>query len=135
MTSYRRDSIDMLPDLDVGGIEPTGIELAAIEAEWPLIEAELHELDCVIRIVSADHDPDEMDIRRYRRAQRRVLREMRAFLYLTDADRAGVGRYRDNHAVRFALKCGNDVVSRAILGGDACAEGYDASALPTGKPA
>jgi hypothetical protein len=43
-------------------------------------------------------------------------------------------RYRDNHAVRFALKCGNDVVSRAILGGDAYAEGYDASALPTGKP-
>ncbi|MFC0533951.1 cell division protein FtsK [Phytohabitans kaempferiae] len=43
-------------------------------------------------------------------------------------------RYRDNHAVRFALKCGNDVVSRAVLGGDAYAEGYDASALPTGKP-
>ncbi|GIF02345.1 cell division protein FtsK [Paractinoplanes rishiriensis] len=42
-------------------------------------------------------------------------------------------RYRDNHDVRFALKCGNDVVSRAILGGDAYAEGYDASALPTGK--
>lgn len=42
-------------------------------------------------------------------------------------------RYRDNHAVRFALKCGNDVVSRAILGGDAYAEGFDASALPTGK--
>ncbi|MEU4241898.1 cell division protein FtsK [Actinoplanes sp. NPDC026619] len=42
-------------------------------------------------------------------------------------------RYRDNHDVRFALKCGNDVVSRAILGGDAYAEGYDASALPTGR--
>ncbi len=42
-------------------------------------------------------------------------------------------RYRDNHAVRFALKCGNRLVSEAILGGDAYAEGYDASALPVGK--
>jgi S-DNA-T family DNA segregation ATPase FtsK/SpoIIIE len=42
-------------------------------------------------------------------------------------------RYRDNHAVRFALKCGNRVVSEAVLGGDAYAEGYDASALPSGK--
>jgi hypothetical protein len=41
-------------------------------------------------------------------------------------------RYRDNHAVRFALKCGNRVVSEAVLGGDAYAEGFDASALPAG---
>lgn len=41
-------------------------------------------------------------------------------------------RYRDNHAVRFALKCGNRVVSEAILGGDAYAEGFDASTLPVG---
>lgn len=41
-------------------------------------------------------------------------------------------RYRDNHAVRFALKCGNRVVSEAVLGGDAYAEGFDASALPNG---
>ncbi|GGM34800.1 hypothetical protein GCM10012275_02550 [Longimycelium tulufanense] len=41
-------------------------------------------------------------------------------------------RYRDNHAVRFALKCGNRTVSEAVLGGDAYAEGFDASALPTG---
>jgi S-DNA-T family DNA segregation ATPase FtsK/SpoIIIE len=39
-------------------------------------------------------------------------------------------RYRDNHAVRFALKCGNRIVSDAVLGGDAYAEGFDASALP-----
>jgi hypothetical protein len=43
-------------------------------------------------------------------------------------------RYRDNHDVRFALKCGNRDVSMAVLGGDAYAEGFDASALPTGKP-
>lgn len=42
-------------------------------------------------------------------------------------------RYRDNHAVRFALKCGNRLVSEAVLGGDAYGEGYDASTLPSGK--
>ncbi|WP_045742286.1 cell division protein FtsK [Actinoplanes rectilineatus] len=41
-------------------------------------------------------------------------------------------RYRDNHAVRFALRCGNRIVSEAVLGGDAYAEGFDASALPNG---
>lgn len=41
-------------------------------------------------------------------------------------------RYRDNHAVRFALKCGNRIVSEAVLGGDAYAEGFDASSLPVG---
>jgi DNA segregation ATPase FtsK/SpoIIIE, S-DNA-T family len=41
-------------------------------------------------------------------------------------------RYRDNHAVRFALKCGNRTVSEAVLGGDAYSEGYDASGLPVG---
>jgi S-DNA-T family DNA segregation ATPase FtsK/SpoIIIE len=42
-------------------------------------------------------------------------------------------RFRDNFASRFALKCGNRIVSDAILGGDAYAEGYDASSLPVGK--
>ena len=41
-------------------------------------------------------------------------------------------RYRDNHAVRFALKCGNRTVSEAVLGGDAYSEGFDASSLPVG---
>jgi S-DNA-T family DNA segregation ATPase FtsK/SpoIIIE len=41
-------------------------------------------------------------------------------------------RFRDNFAVRFALKCGNRLVSEAVLGGDAYAEGYDASTLPLG---
>lgn len=41
-------------------------------------------------------------------------------------------RYRDNHTVRIALRCGNRDVSIAVLGGDAYQEGYDASALPTG---
>jgi S-DNA-T family DNA segregation ATPase FtsK/SpoIIIE len=41
-------------------------------------------------------------------------------------------RFRDNHQVRFALRCGNRTVSEAVLGGDAYSEGYDASALPIG---
>ncbi len=42
-------------------------------------------------------------------------------------------RYRDNHDVRIALKCGNGDVSKAVLGGDSLSEGYDASALPNGR--
>jgi len=42
-------------------------------------------------------------------------------------------RYRDNHTVRFALRCGSRVVSDAILGGDAYSEGFDASSLPVGE--
>ncbi|HWG03232.1 MAG TPA: hypothetical protein VG164_15470 [Trebonia sp.] len=41
-------------------------------------------------------------------------------------------RYRDNHEVRIALKCGNRHVSEAVLGGGA-EEGFDASTLPDGK--
>lgn len=41
-------------------------------------------------------------------------------------------RYRDNHPVRIALRCGNRDVSIAVLGGDAYQEGYDASAIPVG---
>jgi S-DNA-T family DNA segregation ATPase FtsK/SpoIIIE len=41
-------------------------------------------------------------------------------------------RFRDNHQVRFALRCGNRHVSEGVLGGDAYAEGHDASALPIG---
>jgi hypothetical protein len=70
----------MVDDIDTADGGPSAAALAAIVAEWPLIEAELHELDCVIRIVTAVGDPDEIEVRRYRRAQRRVLREMRAFL-------------------------------------------------------
>jgi hypothetical protein len=41
-------------------------------------------------------------------------------------------RYRDNHAVRFALKCGSRQVSEAVLGTEAYGEGYDAASLPVG---
>ena len=39
-------------------------------------------------------------------------------------------RFRDNHTVRIALKCGNRIVGEAVLGPEAYAEGHDASALP-----
>ncbi len=42
-------------------------------------------------------------------------------------------RFRDNHTVRFGLKCGNRDVSMAVLGSDAYSEGFDASSLPSGE--
>ena len=41
-------------------------------------------------------------------------------------------RYRDNHTIRFGLRCANRDVSNAILGNEAYGEGYDASGLPLG---
>ena len=51
--------------------EPTAADLAAIEAEWPLIEAELAVVDAQIRLLVAG--PSLLDWRRLRRSQRRVL--------------------------------------------------------------
>jgi uncharacterized protein DUF6284 len=63
-----------------GGVEPTAVELAAIEAEWPLIEAELALLDAEIVILTAPGEPTPLDWRRLRRAQQRVLRQALALL-------------------------------------------------------
>jgi hypothetical protein len=41
-------------------------------------------------------------------------------------------RYRDNHVLRFALRCANRDVSMAVLGSESYGEGYDASGLPLG---
>ena len=41
-------------------------------------------------------------------------------------------RYRDNHQIRFGLRCANRDVSNAILGNEAYGEGYDCSGLPLG---
>jgi hypothetical protein len=60
---------DGLPDR-----EPTRRDLAAIEAEWPLIEAEMAALDAQIRALLATESVDELAVRRVRRAGRRVLR-------------------------------------------------------------
>jgi hypothetical protein len=56
-----------------GGTGPTAAELAAIEAEWPLIEAGLSVVDAQIRALMAEGGPSQLDWRRLRRAERRVL--------------------------------------------------------------
>ncbi|RZD82510.1 DUF6284 family protein [Streptomyces albidoflavus] len=52
-------------------MEPTDAELAAIEAEAPLLAAEVEELDTVIALM--DRPVNELDTRRARRAHARVL--------------------------------------------------------------
>jgi hypothetical protein len=53
--------------------EPTAADLAAIEAEWPLIEAGLCVLDAQIRALCAEGGPSPLDWRRLRRAEHRAL--------------------------------------------------------------
>ncbi|MFD6640159.1 DUF6284 family protein [Micromonospora chalcea] len=67
---------------------PTADDLAAIEGEMPLIEAEVLLLDAQIAIVTSDGHPSDLDWQRIRRAQRRVLREARALLDSRRTDRA-----------------------------------------------
>ncbi|MEV6800161.1 DUF6284 family protein [Micromonospora rifamycinica] len=57
-------------------IEPTAVDLAAIDAEWPLIAAELDVLDAEISLFYADDrgGPSPLDWRRLRRAESRVTR-------------------------------------------------------------
>lgn len=54
-------------------VEPTEEELAAIEREWPQIEAELAELDAWIQALGEGGRASSLDVRRWRRAQRQVL--------------------------------------------------------------
>lgn len=68
------------PKHDPGRDEPTSADLAAIEREWPLIEAELELLDAEILILTAVGGPTALDWRRLRRAEARVLREAAALL-------------------------------------------------------
>jgi len=63
----------MSPDLsDLAG--PCSADLAAIDAEWPLIAAELDLLDAEITALSADGGLSALDRRRLRRAEQRVMR-------------------------------------------------------------
>ncbi|MEO3747140.1 DUF6284 family protein [Plantactinospora sp. B5E13] len=55
-------------------LEPTPADLAAIDREWPLIEAELALLDAEITALYADGGPSPLDRRRIRRAEQRVMR-------------------------------------------------------------
>lgn len=58
--------------------EPSPQELAAIEAEGPLIAAELAVVEAEIAMLGAPYGPSELDWRRLRRARDRVLREAAA---------------------------------------------------------
>lgn len=67
--------------------EPTPAHLDAIEREHRLLEAELALVDAEI-LFSRSSQPTQLDWRRLRRAQNRVLREMVALLerYLRSID-------------------------------------------------
>ncbi|MEU4676514.1 DUF6284 family protein [Micromonospora sp. NPDC023737] len=56
--------------------EPTAADLAAIEAEWPLIAADLDLLDAEITMLYAEDrgSPSPLDWRRLRRAEASVTR-------------------------------------------------------------
>ena len=69
--------------------EPTPAHLAAIEREWPLIEAELALADIEIRIWCALGKATELDRHRLRRAEQRVIREALAFLAAEQRRSAG----------------------------------------------
>lgn len=69
-------------DLDVFDDEPSDVQLAAIELEWPLIAAELDIVDAEIRLLTADR-PSELDWRRLRRAEHRRLQALADLLSLT----------------------------------------------------
>lgn len=66
--------------------EPSATDLAEIEQESPLIEAEVLLLDAQIVVLTGDAGPTELDWQQLRRAQRRVLREARALLAVRSAD-------------------------------------------------
>ncbi|MEV6305860.1 DUF6284 family protein [Actinoplanes sp. NPDC051861] len=60
---------------DLGDVEPSLSDLAAIEAEWPEIEVGLIELDAEIRALNlADRGPSELDWRRTRRSEAALTR-------------------------------------------------------------
>ncbi|MEU6181927.1 DUF6284 family protein [Streptomyces coeruleorubidus] len=52
-------------------MEPTNAELDAIELEMPAILADVDLLDA--QIIAMDRTPTELDVRRIRRARRRLL--------------------------------------------------------------
>jgi Family of unknown function (DUF6284) len=67
---------------------PTAAELAEIEREAPLIEAEIDLVDAEIRVLCATPHPSELDWRRWRRANSKVAREAAA-LYAAGVSLAG----------------------------------------------
>ncbi|MET7823174.1 DUF6284 family protein [Streptomyces sp. NPDC005386] len=68
-------------------LEPTGAELDAIDLEMPAILADVDLIDA--QIITLDRPPTELDIRRIRRAYRRVLAAERDQANRTAASTAG----------------------------------------------
>lgn len=68
-------------------IEPTTAELDAIERELPLILADVDLVDA--QIITLDRTPSELDVRRIRRARRRVLAERLALANRTTGQTGG----------------------------------------------
>ncbi|MFE9990853.1 DUF6284 family protein [Streptomyces sp. NPDC005381] len=68
-------------------MEPTGAELDAIDLEMPAILADVDLIDA--QITTLDRTPTELDIRRIRRAYRRVLAAERDQANRTAASTAG----------------------------------------------
>ncbi|MDX3576704.1 DUF6284 family protein [Streptomyces sp. FL07-04A] len=66
-------------------MEPTDAELDAIEREMPVILAGVELLDA--QIITMDRTPTELDVRRIRRARRRLLTALAH--QATDAHRGG----------------------------------------------
>ncbi|GGK32429.1 hypothetical protein GCM10010124_26510 [Pilimelia terevasa] len=76
--STGRRRLALVAPLDPVPVEgPTTAELEEIEAEWPLIAAELEVVDAECAMARTG-SPSELDHRRLRRARDRVLREAAA---------------------------------------------------------
>ncbi|TDW18585.1 DUF6284 family protein [Kribbella kalugense] len=88
----------------VGGEDPIAAELAAIECEWPLIAAELDVLDAEIALINSAPNASELDRRRVRRAEHRVLTVKRKLAYLDGAPALPCG-------------CAESVVTSFLRGG------------------
>ncbi|MCZ4123555.1 DUF6284 family protein [Streptomyces sp. H39-S7] len=69
--------------------EPTAAELAGIEVEMPVILAEVELLDA--QIMTLGRPASEVDVRRIRRAERKLLAERRRLANLGRQNPAGVG--------------------------------------------
>ena len=65
--------MNIIPLPSVEDDEPTPADLAGIEREWPLLAAELELLDAEISYNNAGSSVSDLDRRRIRRAEHRVL--------------------------------------------------------------
>ncbi|GAA4460994.1 DUF6284 family protein [Phytohabitans houttuyneae] len=74
-------------DVGAADVEPTADDLAAIQAEWSLIEAGIDLVDAEARMAAAN-PPCELDWQALRSAEARVQRAMTAFYARPAARRA-----------------------------------------------